>query len=53
MVDMISYHLMMVSTLFARIVAKLVAKNVVTNETMIPTEVIISGKYIASVVLSS
>jgi hypothetical protein len=43
-VEMMSCHLMMVSTLSALIVAKLVAKKVVTKDTKIPTEVIIKGK---------
>ena len=44
MVEMISCHLIIVSTLSARMVAKLVAKNVVKKDTMIPTEVINKGK---------
>lgn len=43
-VEMMSYHLMMVSTLSNLILEKLVAKNVVTKDTIIPTAVIINGK---------
>ena len=48
MVEIISCHLTVLSTLSCLTFTKLVAKNDVTNETMIPTAVIKSGKYIAS-----
>ena len=51
MVEMISYHLTVDSTVSYFTVVKLVAKKVVKKETRIPTAVIIKGKNIASVVL--
>lgn len=43
-VEIMSCHLMMDSTLSNLILEKLVAKKVVTNDTKIPTAVIIKGK---------
>jgi len=43
-VEMINYHLILVSTVSIVTLVKLVAKNEVTKETKIPTEVIMSGK---------
>jgi hypothetical protein len=47
-VEIINCHLTVLSTLSIVTLVKFVAKNEVKNETMIPTAVIMSGKYIAS-----
>jgi len=52
-VEIMSCHLTVVSTLSILTLVKWVAKKVVTNETRIPIAVNISGKYMASEVLTS
>jgi hypothetical protein len=44
MVEMMSYHLTVFSTVLSVTLVKFVAKKVVTKETRIPTEVTINGK---------
>jgi hypothetical protein len=53
MVEMISCHLTIDSTLSIVALVKVVAKNYVMKETKIPTAVIKSGKYMASGVVAS
>jgi hypothetical protein len=48
-----SYHLIIVSMLSILTLVKVVAKNVVMKETMIPTAVTINGKYVASSVVAN
>jgi len=49
-VEMMSYHLMTVSTFFLLTVEMWVAKNVVMKEIRIPTAVTIRGKYKAPLI---